>query len=197
MKINHIGDSHISVFTGIRRICEAGIWENYPIDKRILHVGARTAYNLIEKEDILKLCNDIPKDEGLVLSFGEIDCRCRVGRSDTPMNNLSEVVNRYGEFINKIENKNIFILGVTPCLVEKPMKDWFEEDKTREEIFTATRGSIEDRNMWKHYFNNSMKIYCKERGCIFIDTWGEVYGKKEFYMDDVHLDGSVIKLNYL
>ncbi len=193
MTINCIGDSHISTLTGQSCILETGHWKEYP-GKRILHVGPLTAFNTVEKGDLLNICKGIHKDEYILLSFGEIDCRCRVGRESVPVDNLELIVQRYFEFIKSIGNNNIILLAVTPCIVEKPMGKWFEEDPARDEIFVATRGTMDDRNKFKGYFNMVASAICEAKGYHFLNLWGDVLGNREMYLDDIHLDGN--KVNY-
>lgn len=190
--IHCIGDSHISVFTGERHIPECGLWEDYG-DFRIRHVGAVTAYILPDMSGIVSLCNSVPENEPLLLSFGEIDLRCRVGREADPKGNIDLIIRRYFEFLKIIKNDNIIIKSVTPCLVEKPMASWFEEDKAREEFFTATRGTLEARNNFKTYFNDMLRLSCSSHGYRFLDINQYVKGKADLYMDDIHLDGSKVK----
>lgn len=188
--INCIGDSHSSMLSGQNIIVPTEIWFTNG-EFKIFHVGAVTAFNCKEKGFILDVCNSVPKDEFVLLSFGEIDMRCRVGLADDKFENIELIIKNYFEFIDNIENKNIIILGVTPCIIERPFEDWYDEDFTREFMFTATRGTLSQRNSYKNYFNNRVNEICKEKGYIFIDFWNDVFDKKELYKDDIHLNGEL------
>lgn len=193
-KINVIGDSHCSIYLGQNRIANGRVWEQSG-DFNIMHLGPLTAYNVCEKPDVLAISQSIPKDEYILYSFGEIDCRCRIGRADSPEENMTVILDRYFGFIESQQNKNIILTNVTPCLTEEPMKDWFNEDISRKETFTATRGTLAERNKYKLDFSNHLKEFCKSKNYIFIDFWDMVYNKKELYMDDVHLNGAMVGEN--
>ena len=188
-KIYCVGDSHSSIFSGQNIIVPSGYWTEYS-DFKIFHAGPFTAFNCNKKDVVINECNSVPKDDFILLSFGEIDMRCRVGLAEDKHANIDLIIKNYFNLIDRIDNKNIIILGVTPCIVEEPMKDWFSADETRKFIFTATRGTLVERNSYKEYFNNCVNKMCKKKDYIFIDFWDHVFNKVELYKDDVHLDGS-------
>lgn len=194
MKVNCIGDSHVSVFCG-HGIININQWIQTDIFN-VNHMGPILAYTLMEKEDILAACKRLPKDEPLLLCFGEIDCRAQVGRRISENKDykmvIDEIISRYMDFIDLCENKHIIILGVTPCLKEKPFEKWFEEDQSRKDIFCATRGTKEERNLYKSYFNQELKAKCEEKNLRFISVSDEVLDKEELYLDDIHLNGEMV-----
>ena len=156
-KIYCVGDSHSSIFSGQNIIVPSGYWTEYS-DFKIFHAGPFTAFNCNKKDVVINECNSVPKDDFILLSFGEIDMRCRVGLAEDKHANIDLIIKNYFNLIDRIDNKNIIILGVTPCIVEEPMKDWFSADETRKSIFTATRGTLVERNSYKEYFNNAKEI---------------------------------------
>jgi hypothetical protein len=191
--INVVGDSHGSVFSTKPGLFNSVFdWQNHE-NFKIIHVGAFTAYNCIEKYEMKEICNSIPFNEYLLLMFGEIDCRCRVGRAIEPLQNLNIVLERYFEFINSLPNKNIILTSIVPCIVEDPMKDYFNEDNTRREEFTATRGKLEERNIYKKIFSDNCKKFCKDNNYRFVDFWNYVYLKKQYYWDDIHLHNTIVR----
>lgn len=193
-KINVIGDSHCSIYLEQNRISNGGVWEQSG-DFSIMHLGPLTAYNVCDKPEAISTSQAISNDEYILYSFGEIDCRCRIGRSDNPKENMIKILQRYFSFIESQQKQNIILTNLTPCLVEEPMKDWFNEDISRKETFTATRGTLEERNTYKLDFSNQLKEFCKYKNYIYVDFWDMVYDKKELYMDDVHLNGEKIGKN--
>src|SRR3989304_36257 len=152
MKLNVIGDSHTSIFSFTNTIPPTDKWHEYE-HFRVLHVGAITAYNICNNTSIFNQCKAILKNESILLSFGEIDCRCRVDREPDKYENIDLIIDRYFTFIKSIENKNIICMGIVPCLVETPFSDWFAADKSRSDIFISTRGTLAERNSYKQYFN--------------------------------------------
>ena len=105
-KINCIGDSHSSLFSGEKRIL--GYSQNIGskhIKKtfvendffRIFHLGPYTAYNSNKKPDIRTLCHELyseNRDEYVLFSFGEIDMRCRVHRAENKKENLKKMLSK-------------------------------------------------------------------------------------------------------
>ena len=190
--INCIGDSHISILSGQSQILPVCKWFSFG-NRRIWHGGSITAFKVGEKQEVINVCNSVPENEHLVLSFGEIDGRCRVGRESDPIANVALICERYSEFLRKLKNQNIALLSVTPCVMEHPFENWFNEDESRKDIFISTRGTLEERNSYKKLFNDTMLSVCESRGYGFIDVWDSVMGKRELYMDDIHLCGEKVK----
>ncbi len=187
-----IGDSHISIFSKQSTVLECTGWQQFG-NYNINHVGPSTAYNVGEKPQIITMCDNVPKSNNLILSFGEIDGRCRVGREPYWKENIELIVERYCRFIKGINHEKISLLAITPCVMEEPMKEWFDADRERNDIFVATRGTLRERNLYKKTINDSMRKFCVEMNYGFIDLWGDVIGNRDLYIDDIHLDGDKIK----
>ena len=113
-KIICFGDSHRSVFNNVGKI-------------ETINVGSGTAYNLNRDDSLTKsgkkikdeLKKRIPKEDIILLTFGEIDCmehiyknRFRTNKDVTKI--VEEIIDRYIKFINYVTNK-----GFT-CLIYGP-----------------------------------------------------------------------------
>lgn len=190
-KIYCIGDSHSSMFSGKNGLLPTNQWiENKEFN--IFHAGPITAFNCSKKDNVKVAYQSVPTNEHILFLFGEIDMRCRVGLAENKFENIDLIINNYFELINNTGHENIIVSGIVPCIVNEPMKDWFDADETRKSIFTATRGSLKERNEYKKYFNNKVSEICEKNGYIFIDYWDSVINNKELFQDDVHLNGELI-----
>ncbi len=194
MKINCIGDSHVSIFYGEKLLGTTDVYEKDIFT--IKHAGPILAFNIAEKSDVFNLCVSYPKNEHILLCFGEIDCRAQVGRHITETKNykmvIDEIVSRYIQFADSIENKNIILWGVSPCLKEKPFEKWFGQFKFRQDLFYATRGTKEERNEYKRYFNKELERICKIKGFKYLSIYEEVLENDDLYLDDIHLSGEKV-----
>lgn len=79
MNVNCIGDSHISAFFEKGIIHNHSQWFKRDIFN-VNHAGPVLAFTLDAKESIINLCKSVPKNEQILLCFGEIDCRAQVGK---------------------------------------------------------------------------------------------------------------------
>lgn len=96
-------------------------------------------------------------------------------------------------FIDLIENKNIILWGLTPCLKDKPFENWFNADETRKNMFFSTKGTKEERNEYKRYFNQLLESMCQIKGYKYLSIFDDVFDKLELYLDDIHLDGDMVR----
>ncbi len=104
------GDSHILIFEELNSIV-------------VHHIGAPTAYNLINEHSSTKGRNKIltrlqnldPKKDAILLSFGEVDCRANVIKychleDESIKHGVNKVSNQYIQFINEIQRKGFMVL---------------------------------------------------------------------------------------
>lgn len=183
--IHVIGDSHTSVFGRTDEVLRQAIWKSLgPF--RIMHLGPITAYNVKEKQAAHDAARQVPDGDPVLFSFGEIDCRCMVGRAEDPEENINTITQRYFDFILSQPNRNVILMNPTPCLVEEPFKDWFAQPENKD-IWFSTRGTLEERNSYKMKFAEACRDFCSANGFKYIDCWDVVFGKREMYMDDIHL----------
>ena len=128
--IHCIGDSHTSFFSGSNRI--QPIWPKESNNKiplfRTYHIGPTLAYNLCNsgthtngREKLFKIIEGINKNDFVLLSFGEIDCRVHIAKQAYLQNKsiddiIKECVKRYFSVILKIKDfgYKIILWGVIP-----------------------------------------------------------------------------------
>lgn len=191
-KINCIGDSHISIFSGLNML----IPENKTIVNDNFHVlrfGPYLANSFPNKENIFKYVDTIPKNENLLICFGEIDCRAQI-KNQTEKNGLNYkkvidgVIFNYFNGIDKLTHKNIILFSVTPELKETPFKIYYDKNP---EDFDAPKGSYDERKLYKEYFNYKVKEQTELRGFKFISIYEYLVNEKNtnnrHSLDDIHL----------
>lgn len=191
-KINCFGDSHISIFANVKDlVTEKQFYFNDPFN--VYRFGPHLAYNLLNKTDVLETINKIDTNENLLLCFGEIDCRAQIKKicDDTDRdykNVINEVISNYFSLIDKINNKNIILFSITPELKEKPHWYYYEENP---EVFDCPRGSLIERQTFKKYFNENIKIESEKRNYKYISIFDYISDNNKtneiYYLDDIHL----------
>tara|TARA_Y100000034_G_C6827199_1_gene373055 strand:- start:417 stop:1010 length:594 start_codon:yes stop_codon:yes gene_type:complete len=181
--IHCIGDSHVAVFSGLKRMCpKYGIpkWGNHDKLKlfKTYRLGPILAYNLSNKTDLI--CSIIDKikekeDENKFLfHFGEIDCRAHIPRFTNKKDVLippvvDECVKRYMDAILVIKDK----LEIAP-IIFGPVAS------TKNKNFIGGNypavGSILHRNKITKHFNSQLK---------------KMITKREYYCDQIHLSSQL------
>ena len=197
-KIYCIGDSHVSLFTGLNTI--APYW---PSNARsilpqfsVLHIGPVLAYNLIEKKsstgfyhkisEILE--KNIPPSSWVLISSGEIDCRAHLIKQALSNNSsLEEVaricVDRYFKGIEKLMqtgHKFIIYNAIPSTRKNKPNTAF------------PSYGNCKKRNEVTMLFNKFSQDNCTSRKIIFLHTYNFFIHKngltnRKFYRDRIHL----------
>lgn len=191
-----IGDSHASLFCGERRILPIQTWfRNNQYNCFV--VGPVLAYTIINRRDeIVNLirgsgCNNV------IYNFGEIDCRAQVRKRSTDTMSvegvLDDIIKNYTNFLLYMKNSNLvtrtFVCGVLPCYLEKPFESYYRRFYDE---FDTPRGTLEERNYYKRYFNNRIEKFCNENGLYFISVFDSLLehiknGEHEkYYIDDIH-----------
>ena len=193
-----IGDSHVSLFTGLNTI--APYW---PSKARsilpqfsALHIGPVLAYNLVEKNSSTGfydkiseiLAKNIPPSSWVLLSSGEIDCRAHLIKQAL-RNNLSfhEVaricVDRYFKGIQQLldTGHKLIIYNAIPST-----------RKNKPNTAFPSYGDCKERNEMTKFFNKFCQIECKKRNLYFLSTFNLFINKngltrRKFYMDRIHL----------
>ena len=207
-----IGDSHSWAFAGVSshpKFFEYG----EPVVSRnrvfqVNHMGPWLAWALGEEARAQEVIDtiqcridcrlegsDVSSFEYIVLSFGEIDCRChvvpRIAEKSNCLSSLDElsvgesILGRYTQFAAKLRGRFDIpvILHSAPLPTGGPIYN---------PEFPA-RGSFKDRFVIGRAFNDLMKLYCKRLGLGFIDITKDLLKghrtRVSLYADNIHLDG--------
>jgi hypothetical protein len=183
-----VGDSHSLTFQNI-----------YPYI--VCHLGAATAFGLASEqsktnsyEKIRYIVRRIRKDDFLMLSFGEIDCRQHVYRQKIIKKTdssyeviISEIVERYFNIIDEIliKHKKLIIYGMPPT--------------TRQgNVYKIDHYALpEIQYKIKEIFNDMMIAKCKHEGIIYVDIFNKFcdsrgFISKEYSSDMIHLNKNAV-----
>jgi len=198
--IHCIGDSHVCFFSGQDKICD----DPY-LNFRPHRIGAYLAYSLGNPEHdafkkLMSTISGLPKEDYVMLSFGEIDIRVHVVKQAEKQNRtiesvISEIVDSYSIAINCVLNtgrKVIIWCPIPTCNHYDP-----SADVSAENPFPHI-GKIEERNQANLYFLESLKNSVPEE-VILLDLYKELINenmtsKGEYFMDGVHLSQKVMPM---
>lgn len=186
MKIHCIGDSHTEVFS----------YDSTMFD--IHHIGPYLAYNFHKGHEsydkTCKIITELPPDAFILLSFGEIDCRCHVLKQKYEKNrDLEEIIdsitNSY--IASAIElskfSKNIMLLAPSPTSNRNGDYSFgpdFSYYGNYTERNIATRLFVE---MLKKKYNKVVSIF---EYLINSDN----SSKTEYFRDIIHLSSKALPL---
>lgn len=185
-----IGDSHVSVFSGAKKIVpfydpRLNRWDETPYFTTC-RIGPIIAYNVFNKINMFQSILDrLNKTNDIILfNYGEIDCRVHLpkrasDRGEDINFTIQDCVNRYADLLNRLSEWKIFFTGVHPTT-------WLESSKDMP-IF----GSEIHRNTITKIFNDKLQLKTNRVISIFDKLINEdMTTKREYYMDHLHLDGS-------
>ncbi|MEK6620985.1 MAG: hypothetical protein AABZ13_00700 [Planctomycetota bacterium] len=206
-----IGDSHVSVFSG------RGTKDNpyqQPLFPTItkgdlpaftpIRLGAILAYNLVGKTSRIFEALEyykVSRDDVVLLSFGEIDCRMHILRQaqifNAPVKSLvEECVARYLIAAQIIANKEyrVGFWGPIASSIAPPLPEHLQKP----EEFPVF-GSCQERNHITQYFNEYLTQLGKAFGLETFSIFPELIHsdhltRTEYYMDQIHLSQSAIPL---
>ena len=197
-KIYCIGDSHVSLFTGLNTI--ASYWPSKAISIlpqfSVFHLGPVLAYNLVEKKsstgfydkisEILE--RHIPPSSWVLLSSGEIDCRAHLIkqalRNNSSFEEVAEIcVDRYFYGIEKLMqmgHKFIIYNAIPSTRKNKPNTEF------------PSYGNCKERNEITMLFNKFSQNKCTSLKIIFLNTYDLFTHKngltnRRFYKNRIHL----------
>jgi hypothetical protein len=193
-----LGDSHISFFSGNNNIVPMWEEKNNNVNEyenikcfKVLRLGAFTAYNLYKnkesKEKISNALSIIEKNSYILLSFGEIDCRCHiVKQSEMQKKSIEyiadECVCRYIESVDAIKKLgyNIILWNVIPPYSVSNKCGKFTE-----------YGTISQRKDAAIYFNKYIEKSI-DSDIFFLNIYNEIsdvdgYALPNIFFDDIHL----------
>lgn len=199
-----LGDSHIWFISGrdrkdgrrIRDLDGLG-FDNYAAYFSGFHLGPSLAYNLgrlgtstATTEKIEKLFENkiIPENARIMLSFGEIDCRCQVWKQIDEKGGTLEavvggIVEQYAAYIDQLASR-----GFRP-IVWGPIAP--TPQRTTNAIY-PTHGSYEQRKAAVRQFTEAMRAACDRRSVPFVSVFDDLLDesnmtREELYIDPIHL----------
>ena len=179
MKIHTIGDSHS--FNG---------WEKDIVKH---HIGPVLCYSFGKEK--LSRCDisafNIQDGDTVVFCFGEIDCRCHVGKHVSSTNTYTDIIDKlvfnYFEAIElnilklRKKLKNICVYNIVPPI---------EKHNTLENPDYPYLGTDEERKQYTLYFNQCLKSKCIEKGYMFFDIYNKYTNSNGFLQKELS-DGNV------
>lgn len=178
-----IGDSHVSFFTGRDEIAQG-----YPIVNNsdlgwvstVHYIGASTAAALVypasdSRQRLFSVLNSLPKDDPVILVFGEIDCRVHLsqnGNSVTP----ERAAQNYLRCIRQVEGfgYDVYVWGAV-CPI-------FDDERRKERY--AERGARLAREQAMREFNGVLHEALKSK---LINISGRVARNPVYFFDGLHL----------
>lgn len=195
-RIHCIGDSHACFFSGVaksRLPWPAPSPDQIPLFKTYW-LGAFLAYNLINKDELFVCLKKIPKDEKVMLIFGEIDCRAHLIKQQRETNKALEKIvedcaKRYISAILKVKktHPNILIWGVVASTkFEGPLDNIY-----------PTVGTCLERNTATKMFNEYLQNFASKNNIPFISVFDKLVDKKgitnmAYYRDRIHLNQKIM-----
>lgn len=186
-KINAVGDSHISCFSFYNNLQHyEHSFENF---KSYRHTGM-LAYNLLTKTELHETVSKLDKQESLLISFGEVDCRAQV-KNRTNLSNKSafeiidEILNRYFEYIDSLDFSEKIVFSIIPEMVEFPYQYYYENHL---QDFDCPRGTFDERTLYKNYFDSKLKEICLQKKYIYVSIYNYIKNSPNLYrLDDIHV----------
>jgi hypothetical protein len=205
--IHCIGDSHVSVFSGIDKITDGwpSVGDCLP-GYHSYRTGPHLAYSVGDPDHVAyrtlrHILNQLPSDDTILLSYGEVDCRVHVVKQAEAQNkSLQDIVNnivwRYSNAILSVRethSKVIVYAPVASCNCNHP------DAKVCEENEYPHIGPPELRNFATKAFSKALidKFENTDIGVLSIfDQLSDDNLKTidSFYMDSVHLSQKAMPL---
>lgn len=177
MTIHTLGDSH-SMY-GWRDI--SGVV--------VHHIGPKLAFSV--GRDGLDVGPEygICVGDTLVVSFGEIDCRCHVAKHVTPEKPARAIIDSITtSYLNTIREVGWSLPGVRICIYNiVPAVQRHTSLENREYPFL---GTDEERREYAGLFNAFLALKCPTYGFTFIDVYTR-YTNSEGYINRAYSDGHV------
>lgn len=187
MKIHIVGDSHVEIFRMLSKLGQPFV---------INHLGPLTAFNLMNKAIFWEYIDNIEKDDKLVLSFGEIDCRIHIYYQHKKTGEeISEIIARtidnYDAVLAKLKNRGIdfAVYNIIPVGLITDAPQWEKyvggPDKVTVKI--------------KDDFNKALRKLCEDKGYKFIDVLDKIrdasgHIPKELHGEPDHLSAMALPI---
>jgi hypothetical protein len=133
----------------------------------------------------LDLENDI-----IIIIYGEIDCRCHIGRQVALGRKLEEIVDTlvvgYMQTITQYEFKNVIILAVPPPI---PIEDFERRHGGPIRHHLPFVGTDEERVHYTQSVNMKLQQECERHGFHFLDPY-DTYKRENGVMEFSKSDGT-------
>jgi len=201
--VHCIGDSHVSVFSGTNKISEG-----YPSVHDVLpwfrtyRIGPHLAYNIGNEthhgyKHLMGILAGISTGSNVLLSFGEIDCRCHIIRQAELQGKkiediVLECVNRYFKTITTVVGMgyNVIVWGAVPTCNYDGLV--YKENEPYQHY-----GTFRDRNKATALFNDLVEKLCAGAGVPFLSISEHLVDSdfrtiETLYMDSIHLSDKAI-----
>ena len=183
MIIHTFGDSHASSIHGG--------WSNekmnLPIQIVSNHLGPKLMYSFGRDKNYLFSPKTVAEGDAVVFCFGEIDCRCHVGKYAPNWKQVVEkLVENYFEAIKinvtQYKKLTVMVYNVIPQIErESPKNAWMIPYQKN----TPHIGSDSERSEYTRYMNSKLALKCEEHGYIFIDVYDKYCDENGFLKDDL------------
>lgn len=187
MNIHTFGDSHAGCgWNNILKTSKLGSILN------IHHIGAPLCYSFGKRGfEILNIkdYNKIVKNDIVIFSFGEIDCRCHIHKhissTATYQMIIDEIVDNY---LKAIQQNIAQFSKIYTCVynIVPPI----QKGRVQEYPAYPFLGTDEERKQYILYFNEQLKKKCPEYNFIFFDIYDKYTDSKGF-LDKLKSDGAV------
>ncbi len=193
--IHCIGDSHVLVFSGNHAVPDSPTYKDLLPFFRTSWLGSYTAYNIINKKDIIEkvIQSRVEPDDYVMFCFGEIDCRAHLIRQSEiqirPLHDIvHECVSRYAK-IFEIPKK----YGLQVLIWNVPPSSLIDIDEGE----YSTYGDCRQRNEVTALFNETLRKYCESENIKFISIFDKLIDedgltKGQFFVDEIHLSQEII-----
>ena len=167
------GDSHASHHGG---------WSDINIKDlqiRQNHLGPKLMFTLNDKD--INIHNVVRVTDYLIFCFGEIDCRCHVGKyKPNTTNNIDNLVTSYINTIKVITRNHdpskVLIYNVVPPLERELEENLWMVGKSA----LPTVGTDEEIKNYTLYMNKKLKELSNDNSFIFFDVYNKYTNDKGF-----------------
>ena len=171
-------------------------FKNFSISHVNKYQNSITMYRISRDKVILNFNNNYNDENNIfILCYGEVDCRCHIGKQILLGRQLEEICdNLVSEYINTIKSNIFEYKKIILCSVTPPMKKELYE-KIHGPIINGFPfiGDDNQRVSYTKLVNKLLKDYCEKNDFIFLDTYdyySEKDGTLKYELSDkvVHID---------
>jgi len=172
------GDSHASRHGG---------WDNINIKDlsiRKNHLGPKLMFTFSNKD--ININNVVKNTDYLIFCFGEIDCRCHIGKykpnTTSNINNLvTSYINTIKDITSNLDPSKVLVYNVVPPLERELAENLFRKGKSS----LPTIGTDEEIKNYTLYMNKKLKEQSKDNGFIFFDVYDKYTNNKGFLIKEL------------
>lgn len=181
------GDSHAHCCCmGLGSFFSADItfYSNHEYSKTMHRIG-RDKHLINCDPQVIDKENDV-----VIILYGEVDCRCHIGRQVLKGRDLAEIVNTLvGSYINTIIQygfRHTIVMAVPPPV---PRKDYEDRNGPITHHLPMV-GNDEERLLYTIKVNEKLKSKCQEHNLHFVDPF-DSYKRADGFMDYSKSDGNI------